>query len=202
MFQPLSPCRSASRPGGLTLVELMIVLAVAATLVALTAPSFKRMIDSQRLRSINAALITDLQFARGEAASRNQIVWVKFTSTGTAMTCYVILTGDATACNCQNDSTPICVAGSANEIRTVRVDQSLGVFVGVPSTQTLQYIGFDPATGRLFAVPVDIPEPATAPFLIQVRNPAIGGFLNELEQTGRPTVCSPSGQLSGVPACS
>jgi Tfp pilus assembly protein FimT len=187
---------------GLTLIELMIVVAVLATLVVLTAPSFQRMIETQRLRSINAALLTDLQFARAEAASRNERVWVRFNGTGTAFTCYVILTGDATACNCQNTATNVCVAGSANEIRTVRVQQSLGVTVAIPSTQTRTIMGFDPATGRLWGVPVDIPEPATAPFQIQVRNPSIGGFLDEVELTGRPTTCSPGGQLTGVPSCS
>lgn len=203
MFQPLNPRNSGRRAGGLTLIELMIVLAVTATLVALTAPSFKRMIDGQRLRSINATLVTDLQFARAEAASRNQIVWVRFNNTGSTLTCYVILTGDATSCNCQNAATDVCAAISgAREIRTVRLEQSLGVTVGVPSTQTLTTIGFDPATGRLWAMPVDIPEVATAPFRVEVRNPALGGYLDEVELTGRPTVCSPSGQLSGVPACS
>lgn len=190
---------------GLTLIELMIVVAVLATLVVLTAPSFKRMIDTQRLRSVNAALITDIQYARAEAASRNERVWMHFNGTGTAFTCYVILIGDATACDCQNTATPVCASppGSSNtEIRTVRIPQSLGVTVAIPSTQTRTIMGFDPATGRLWGVPVDIPEPATAPFQIQVRNPSIGGFLDEVELTGRPTVCSPSGQLTGVPACS
>ena len=188
---------------GLTLIELMIVVAVLATLVVLTAPSFKRMIDTQRLRSVNAALITDLQFARAEAASRNEIVWVRFNSSGSAVTCYVVLIGDPTRCNCQNTATSVCTASATTlEIRTVRVEQSLGITVSESNTPALSTIGFDPATGRLWRMPVDIPEPATAPFQIRVRNSVIGGFLNELELTGRPTVCSPSGQMTGVPSCS
>lgn len=192
------PTLNTPRAGrGFTMIELIIVIAVIGTLIALTAPSFKRMLDTQRLRSINAALVTDLQFARAEAASRNQRVWVRFDNASTTLTCYVILAGDATSCNCAN--TPVCL--SATEIRTVRVDRSLGVTVGVPTTQALNFIGFDPATGRLWAVPIDLPVEATAPFRIQVQNPAIGGFLDELELTGRPTVCSPDGQMTGVPAC-
>lgn len=206
MFQPLNAFRRRGRASGLTLIELVIVVAIVGTLVALTAPSFKRMIDIQRLRGINAALITDLQFARAEAASRNQRVWVRFTNTGTALTCYVILTGDATQCSCQSVVNDVCppipgVGPGSPAIRTVRVEQSLGVTVTVPASQT-QYIGFDPATGRLWNIPVDIPEPAIAPFRVNVQNTAIGGFQNEVELTGRPTVCSPGGLMSGVPSCS
>ncbi len=73
MLQPLSRPQRVCRSNGLTLIELMIVLSVLATLIVLTAPSFKRMIDVQRLRSINSALVTDLQFARSEAAHHSPV---------------------------------------------------------------------------------------------------------------------------------
>lgn len=202
MLYSLSVRQRRAPRSGFTLIELMIVVAVVATLIALTAPSFKRMIDVQRLRGINAVLVTDLQFARSEAASRNQRVWIRFDSSGTTLTCYVILTGDATACNCKNTpGTDVCVSGSAREIRTVQVDRSLGITVATPPSQALTTAGFDPATGRLMAIPVDIPEPATAAFQIEVKHSTVGGFVDTLELTGRPTTCSPSGQVSGVPAC-
>ena len=145
--------------------------------------------------------VTDMQFARTEAASRNQLVLVRFDKTGTALTCYVLLAGDHTACDCKRPlGTNVCT-GSTREIRTVQVDRSLGITVGVPASQTLTTMGFDPATGRLMVVPIDLPEPATVPFLIEAKNDAIGGFVNSIEATGRPTVCSPSGQISGVTAC-
>lgn len=201
MFQPLILRRSAGRMGGVTLIELMIVLAVAATLVVLTAPSFKRMIDVQRLRSINAALVTDLQFARGEAASRNQRVFIEFDKTGATLTCYVIFTGNRENCDCRGNPGSVCTGSGTREIRTVQVSRSQNISVGVPSTQTIEAVGFDPATGRLLVIPVDTVQDAIAPFRIEVKHPDVGGFIDELEVTGRPIVCSPSGQLSGVPAC-
>ena len=207
MFQPLSSRHRTSRAGGLTLIELMIVIAVVATLIALTAPSFKRMIDTQRLRGINAAVITDLQFARAEAASRNVIVYTEFgQDTALTLTCYVIFTGSRDDCDCGRPSgTPVCSgsggSGSSKEIRTVRIERSLGITVGIPAPQVLDLIGFNPATGRLLVIPIDIPVPALVPFKIEVKHSVIGGFVDELEVTGRPTVCSPSSQLSGVPAC-
>ena len=59
------------RGRGLSLIELMVGLAIVAVLVLVAAPSLSRFIDLQRLRSISAALVTDIQFVRAEAASRN-----------------------------------------------------------------------------------------------------------------------------------
>lgn len=203
MLQPLSRPQRVCRSNGLTLIELMIVLSVLATLIVLTAPSFKRMIDVQRLRSINSALVTDLQFARSEAASRNQEVLVRFdtvTSAGTTpLTCYVLLVGSNTNCNCRN--TPVCTGSLTREIRTVQVQRGLGVTVQVPSAQTQRTVGFDPATGRISVYTLDVPSPPTDPFRVEVTLPGVGGFITSIEATGRPTVCSPLGQISGVPAC-
>ncbi|HRC39206.1 MAG TPA: prepilin-type N-terminal cleavage/methylation domain-containing protein, partial [Rubrivivax sp.] len=44
-----------------TLVELMIAIAVVAVVLVLAAPSFRELIEMQRLRSVNAQLVTDLQ---------------------------------------------------------------------------------------------------------------------------------------------
>lgn len=188
---------------GLTLIELMVVLAVASVLVVLAAPSFKRIIDLQRLRGINAELVTDLQFARAEAASRNRYVWVRFGGTP-QLTCYVIVDGDPTACNCGAPAgTPVCaVLSGALAIRTVQVPRATGITVSLAQNQTLTTMGFDPATGRLLSIPLDTAQPAIAPFRLQVRHEDLGGFIDAVELTGRPTVCSPSAQISGVPSCS
>lgn len=193
-------CRS-----GVTLIELLVVTAVVGTLVTLTAPSFKRMIDVQRLRSVNAGLITDLQFARSEAASRNLDVKVMFDKTGGVVTCYVLLTGDHAACNCNNQpGVNVCNPAVAKEIRTVQVDRSLGIVLGTPGAQTattIRTITFDPATGRIKTFVIDDFYPPAAPFVVEVANASVGGFKNSLEATGRPTVCTPSGQISGVTTC-
>lgn len=203
MLQPLKVRRSAAQARGLTLIELLIVVVVTATLIGLAAPAFKRMIDMQRLRSINAALITDLQFARSEAASRNQEVLVRFDNTGGSLTCYVILVGSHSNCNCKNTpGSNICTGVQTREIRTVQVDRATGIVVQIPSGQAERTVAFDPATGRISVYALDVPMPPTAPFKVEVKFPGLGGFVNVLEATGRPTVCSPAGEISGVPACS
>ena len=196
--------RSLERKGfaGFTLIELMVVVALVAVIISLAAPAFNRFIAVQRLRGLNAALVTDLQFARSEAASRNKYVVVKFRKDGGALTCYSIaVTEDPAACNCNN--TPgvnVCLTGST-EVRTVQVERSLAVTVGVPDSQGLTAIKFNPFTGGIEVATFDVFTDPDGPFLVDTTNPAVGTLRTALSVTGRPTVCSPSSQVSGVTAC-
>jgi prepilin-type N-terminal cleavage/methylation domain-containing protein len=188
---------------GFTLIELMVVVALIAVLVMLSAPSFKRFIDTQRLRSVNAALITDLQFARSEAASRNTLMRIKFDGTNATMTCYTILVGDDSFCDCTGTpGATVCTGAVQTEIRTVQILRSTGITLSLPAyPASAQSIEFDPATGQLLVFASDDYYPPTSPFQIAVSNASLGGFLNSIEATGRPTSCSPSGSVSGVTPC-
>ena len=202
MLEPLNlkPCQR--RSAGLTLLELLIGLAVVSLLISLAAPSFSRMIAMQRVRSINAALVTDLQFARAEAISRNDFVRVRFDKSGSTVTCYVIMTGDASACDCRNTPGVNVCSGPANkELRTVQVERSLGITLGVPDAQLWSRLAFDPATGRLLVAAADVYELPGVPFVVEVKSALVGGFEDSLLATGRPSVCTPSGQIPGVSSC-
>jgi type IV fimbrial biogenesis protein FimT len=61
---------------GFTIFELIVSMAVAAVLAALALPSFAEFIDDQRLRGVATELMSDLNFARGEAIKRNARVLV------------------------------------------------------------------------------------------------------------------------------
>lgn len=67
---------SFSHERGFTLVELMVVLTVAAILLALAAPSFSDMIMNNRQTVTINELIGDLNLARSEAIKRRQQVLV------------------------------------------------------------------------------------------------------------------------------
>src|SRR5438874_13140870 len=60
--------------GGFTLIELMVVIAVSAILLAVAVPNFSSMLISTRLGSQANDLIADLRLARSEAATRG--AWV------------------------------------------------------------------------------------------------------------------------------
>lgn len=186
---------------GLTMIELMVVVGIAGLLAMVAAPSFKRFIDVQRLRSINSQLITDIQFVRAEAASRNDKVVLMFDRTGASMTCYSIFTGDHTKCDCNRiPGSTVCDAG-AREIRTVQVPHDTSIRLGVPAGQTARFLRFDPATGRIETAVSDTFIAPLGPFLVEATHPNVGGFRTSVEATGRPSTCSPSGQITGVTAC-
>lgn len=59
---------------GFTLIELMLVLAISAILVALAAPSFNDTIEKSRVEAVQNDLMRDIAFARQQALSRNSLV--------------------------------------------------------------------------------------------------------------------------------
>lgn len=61
---------------GLTLLELMVGIAVAAVVAALAAPSFDRLIASTRLNAQTTEFLSALLYARTEALKRNMNVSV------------------------------------------------------------------------------------------------------------------------------
>ena len=194
---------------GLTLPELLVALAVVAILIAVAVPSFRGLIEVQRLRSINSQLVTDLQFARNEAATRGVPLRVMF-DTNADTTCYSLYTsaGSAPLTPNPNDLSCDCLAGPGNacngvpgtlEVKTVSIPTSLGVQV-LP-LYGVSAFAFDPATGGLLTIPADQPSLPMAQFGVQARLDASRRFFNILNQSGRPSVCSPPGTTLGAAAC-
>ena len=79
--------KRASR--GFTLIELMVVVALAAILLALAVPSFSAMLASYRTSAQLNGWIGDAQYARAEAIKRGQTVHmcISSNSTGAAPSC-------------------------------------------------------------------------------------------------------------------
>lgn len=59
------------RPSGFTLIELMVTLAVAAILLAIAVPSFRDMLERNRVAAQSNELLGGLQTARSEAIRKN-----------------------------------------------------------------------------------------------------------------------------------
>lgn len=156
--------RFAGRRRGFTLIELLITVAVVAVILTLAAPSFQQFIILQRLKSIHAQVITDMQYARSESASRGQHVRVRFQSTSDGLaddlSCYIIyIDTNATPysepmCNCKAPEGARCSAPATQELRTVRLDTSRSVMVA-PNSPDLFHFAFDPRTGGMALPPVD-----------------------------------------------
>jgi prepilin-type N-terminal cleavage/methylation domain-containing protein len=181
---------------GFTLIEVMVTVAILLIIITLAAPSFKNMIEMQRLRSITAQLVTDLQYARNEAVSRNTRVNLSFqANAGSGMTCYLIYTSAnsdlASRCNCEVPAASACPAGST-QIKTVQIPDSQGVRVEIPiSTEYDTAFAFDHITGGLYVIPTD-------DFAMPWDGIKIESYLDEtrklavkVNRAGRPSVCTP-----------
>ena len=199
-----------------TLIEVMISVAVIAVIVTLAAPSFREMILMQRLRGINAQLVTDMKFARSEAVSRNVHIQVQFqySSGSTGMSCYIIFARTppaitAGACDCAAAASPRCTdASTTTEVRTVQLPNSDSIFLrnatvngsDVTYSASGNYI-IDPRTG---ARPVQMDDGGyiTVPdFIVEAFTDGSKRVRTNVDPSGRPAVCAPSGSTVGGLAC-
>jgi prepilin-type N-terminal cleavage/methylation domain-containing protein len=190
------------RERAFTLIELLVAVAVAAIVLTLAVPSFNQFILRQRLKSINAQLITDLQLARSEAVTRGKISRVVFDSSST-LSCYsifVLKPGSAPVrCDCKQGPGAACDPNTAIEIRTVQLPLALGVKV-VTRAGVDPAIGFDPVNGGLMTIPTDTRSLQSAPFQVDTELDDTHLMRTWLSPAGRPQVCS-LGDSYGAPAC-
>lgn len=77
-----SPFRPPARAAGFTLTEMLVTLTVIAILAGIAAPSFNRIIATQRAKSIASDLVTVLTRTRSEAIKRNMDVTLSPVSDG------------------------------------------------------------------------------------------------------------------------
>jgi type IV fimbrial biogenesis protein FimT len=184
---------------GVTLVELMITLAVAAILMALAVPSLVDFIDKNRVKGVAEGVATTISDARSESVKRGRDVNVAFAGTTTAWcvgsnaAAEPTNPGDAipaaTACDCTNASA--CQVGGQR--RAFETADNAGVTLSaVPSSS----ITFD---SRLGTLPLGSALP-TATF-----NSPSGKFGMQLTVTplGQVTLCVPSGKrpIAGYSSC-
>lgn len=193
--------RNARR--GVTLPELMIAIAVVAILLGVGVPSLREFILTQRVKAVNAQLVTDMQFARSEAVARNQWVRVAFEAND-AMSCYSIYTSDinATRCNCLSGVGAAC-SGTMREIRTVQVPATdqvrLNVILDAQNDDTA--FAFDHVTGRIVGIPIDLAGAVVRSFKITTSADSARALRTEIIQVGRVQVCNAGTTSLGPPAC-
>lgn len=169
-------CSVAMRRG-FTLIEMMVVIALAAVLLALAAPNFITTLAKNRFEGVVNELVTDMQYARSEAVSRNVDVTI---AVGATRTCYTV--SAAGACDCT--ASPAC-SGAAVQIKTVQFADS-----GAQAASAVSFT-FEPVRGALTGslTQLDVTR-AGYPWALRA----------EVSAIGRVRICSPSG-VTGYPPC-
>ncbi len=186
---------SRRRPFGLTIIETLVALLVVGVLVTVAAPSMQGLIAAQRVKGINAELVTDLQFARSEAARRNRDVIVRFRTTEN---CYTVFVPDAFSgdCNCSRTPNVDVCGGTSEEIKTVQIPPSTAVSLAASSPVGLgQKLTFEGQSGGSRVVNVN--DTSSSRCTSSVR----GQVRTTVNAAGRPTMCSPDASISSVPPC-
>ena len=189
---------------GFTLIELMVVVVLVAVVLAIGLPNFKRYIVQNRLKASTAQMVSDLQFARSEAAARNTPVYwrmaIVVAPAPVPMTCYTIYTttNPASSCNCGNS--PPCSSSDLTEIKTVQfpTTSSIRIFSGVSS------FAFDNVSGGIVYGTSDYTS--TTPTEYVITSDMLGETNKKLRTTvspaGRPTVCTfGAAPFTGYPVC-
>lgn len=182
--------RNSDAVAGFTVVELMVVVAIAAVLIVIAAPSFAEFLSKRRVDGVMSELVTDLQYARSEAVSRNVPVRVTF-----GADCYAIHLASASSAACTRTSKTI--SPPAAEIKTVQLEQGRPLTI---DPGALNYFEFDPVRGTV------VNSDASSSASVTVRSTSGTGWELHVLLTlmGRVGTCSPigSGKVAGYASCS
>jgi type IV fimbrial biogenesis protein FimT len=204
--------RDAATRRGLTLVELLVVVAVLAILLVLAAPSMQDFILIQRLRGIHAQLVTDLQLARSEAMSSGLVVNFRVQTSSAlpgSMSCYVLfndtprnyaVNGASSQCDCTQTEGNRCTQAGTREIRTVQIPTTRGVTLALPLFQT-QAVAFDPSTGGMVLLRSEAGVVSGSAFTVISAIDTARSLSAVVGLSGRPTVCKPTGSTLSEPSC-
>lgn len=173
---------------GLTLIESLIAVVIAAVIMGTGLADFRQLRDRRQLEAAAAQLETDLMATRSLAVARNHGVRVGFESSA-QHSCYVIHLGAPDDCHCVSGGTATCRPG-AEPIRTVLFEAQGAVTL----RSNVRSILFDGTKGTT--------TPTGTLRLIGRDGAAIHQIVNIM---GRVRTCSPplpsGGRLAGYPPC-
>lgn len=163
------------RPHGLTLVEVLVAIAIAAVMMGLAAPSFVQALARTRLEGAATTLAMDIQFARSEAIRRGG----KHADTTLAGATLTIANNGASYTVVVSPA-----SGAADEtLKTVTLPDGVTLAHGQP-------IRFEGLRGT------------TAPQSFLASSDLIDSRLQvSINALGRVSMCSPGGAISGYPSC-
>jgi type IV fimbrial biogenesis protein FimT len=177
--------RPARCQRGLSMVEVLCVLAILLVLLGGALPLASDLRLGQRLQSVAALLETDLQLARSTAVHTGQPVRLVVQAPATGGSCYMLHNGAADACTCTPDGQARCGVG----VQLLRIEHQPAE-AGVALAALARPILFDGRKGTVTP---------TATLRLGARDGrAIHQVVNIM---GRVRSCAPSGSVGGLRRC-
>ena len=176
-----APQRLHSR--GLSLIESLMAVAIAAVATGATLPGFRDALELRRLEGAAAQLHTDLQLARSAAAAHNRSLRLSFVQ-DSGRSCYIVHTGAANSCNCGEAGIPSCEAG-------VQALRSEHFGPGMPVLQS-----------NVGSMVLDGSKGTVSPTgTLRLTSPDGRGINLVVNIMGRVRKCSPGGAVPGYAPC-
>jgi len=112
---------------GFTLIELMIAVAIASTLMLMAVPSYQRWVQNSKIRSVAESVLHGLQAARAEAIRLNARVEFQLTAAATGSSDWSIVVPDTGTS--EQAETVLLAAAADNDVNGVT-----GIRIGSRST--------------------------------------------------------------------
>jgi len=137
--------RRARRDAGVTMIELLIVVLIGAVLAVIAAPSLQSVLRSTRQNSAMGELLSDLNFARGEAIKRNSRV--------------LLCARDSAGTNCETSSPDwtrgwvVCIEGAAAQQCAASTEARPNpILVHPPLDASLSLSATNPSSASVFVI--------------------------------------------------
>lgn len=174
----------STHQSGLSLVESLVLCLILAVLLSLALPALRDLTLRQRLHGTAQMLMTDLQQARGEAVRGAESVQFRF-SRHASGSCYVVHTGPAGDCRCEDGGEPVCTGeGVLLKSQWLPGERSIAV------TANVQGLGFQARQGAV-----------TNTGSIDIRIGDGTGIRHVVSIAGRVRSCALSSRIAGLPSC-
>lgn len=183
---------------GFTLIEVMIVVVIAAILLALAIPAFQDTIDRNRLKSVAETILSDLELMKLESVKRSQSVFLSIRNDDAAVGDWCYGMRNSASCDCKSTT---CTIDGISKI--VSYNDFKGVKITAPATTspTPHDLWVEQVRGT-----IDWTSRAPTTYDYRIRMTSARGKELDIEVStlGRFRICSPSGSSNvfGYPTCS
>lgn len=177
------PSLPRRRAAGLTLTELMVVVATAGVTLASTAPGFQQARERRHVEGLAAQLETDIHHTRGLAVAQNRNLRIEFLADAHG-SCYVVHSGSAGDCTCTAQGAQCAPGVQAHRSEHVPAER------GVVLSANVRSMVFDAEKGTVTPTGTLRVQGASGQAIHQVVN-----------IMGRVRSCAAGGEVLGLRPC-